>query len=159
MTIFICAGSSLIWMIICENCWTLVVRSNVVSLPLKHVSNTIYATAIDQDKYLSNTKMYLAFSADAGEDAIIRKVPQLVKICSATHIEQLIQGALPGITRTHQTTPPSAVPVKMKYQYVSLNQAGAAWDTVTRARNFAAHVPGDFVNPQMELLILLPQAG
>lgn len=136
-----------------------VVPTNVVSLPLKHVNNTIYATAIDQDKYLANTKMYLAFSADANEDSIIRKVPQLVKACSATHIEQLIHGALPGITLTHSTSPPSAIPIKMKFQYFSLNQSGAAWETVTRARNFAAHVPGDFINPQMELIILLPQAG
>jgi type VI secretion system protein ImpJ len=47
----------------------------------------------------------------------------------------------------------------MKYQYFGLNQSGAAWDTVARARNFAAHVPGDIANPQMELIILLPQTG
>lgn len=136
-----------------------VVPTNVVSLPLKHVNNTIYATAIDQDKYLNNTRMYLAISAETVEDSIIRKVPQMVKVCSATHIEQLISNALPGITLTHLPNPPSAIPVKMKYQYFSLNQSGAAWESVTRARNFAAHVPGDFPNPQMELLILLPQAG
>ena len=45
-----------------------VVPTNVVSLPLKHVNNTIYATAIDQDKYLNNTRMYLAISADTSED-------------------------------------------------------------------------------------------
>jgi type VI secretion system protein ImpJ len=136
-----------------------VVPTNVVSLPLKHVNNTIYATAVDQDKYLNNTRMYLAISAETAEDSIIRKVPQLVKTCSATHIEQLISNALPGITLTHLPSPPSAIPIKMKYQYFSLNQSGAAWESVTRARNFAAHVPGDFPNPQMELLILLPQAG
>ena len=136
-----------------------VVPTNVVSLPLKHVNHTIYATAIEQDKYLNNTRMYLAISAETAEDSIIRKVPQMVKVCSATHIEQLISNALPGITLTHLPNPPSAIPVKMKYQYFSLNQSGAAWESVTRARNFAAHVPGDFPNPQMELLILLPQAG
>jgi type VI secretion system protein ImpJ len=136
-----------------------VVPTNVVTLPLKHVNNTIYATAIDQDKYLNNTRMYLAISAETAEDSIIRKVPQMVKVCSATHIEQLISNALPGVTLTHLPNPPSAIPVKMKYQYFSLNQSGAAWESVTRARNFAAHVPGDFPNPQMELLILLPQAG
>jgi type VI secretion system protein ImpJ len=136
-----------------------VVPTNVVTLPLKHVNNTIYATAIEQDKYLNNTRMYLAISAETAEDSIIRKVPQMVKVCSATHIEQLISNALPGITLTHLPSPPSAIPVKMKYQYFSLNQSGAAWESVTRARNFAAHVPGDFPNPQMELLILLPQAG
>jgi type VI secretion system protein ImpJ len=136
-----------------------VVPTNVVTLPLKHVNNTIYATAIEQDKYLNNTRMYLAISAETAEDSIIRKVPQMVKVCSATHIEQLISNALPGVTLTHLPNPPSAIPVKMKYQYFSLNQSGAAWESVTRARNFAAHVPGDFPNPQMELLILLPQAN
>ena len=136
-----------------------VVPTNVVSLPLKLVRNTIYAAAIEQDKYLANTRMYLAFSADSSEDTIIRKVPQLVKACSASQIDQLVNMALPGITLSHVSVPPSAIPVKMKYQYFSLNQAGPAWEAVTRARNFAAHVPGEFVNPEMELLILLPQAG
>jgi type VI secretion system protein ImpJ len=103
--------------------------------------------------------MYLAISADSSEETIIRRVPQLVKACSATHIDQLISNALPGITLTHIPSPPSAIPIKTKYQYFSLNQSGAAWETVTRARNFAAHVPGDIINPQMELVILLPQAG
>jgi type VI secretion system protein ImpJ len=135
-----------------------VVPTNVVSLPLKHIKGTIYGTAIDQDKYLANTRMYLAISADTSEDNLIRRVPQLVKAGSATHIEQLISNALPGIGLTH-IQPPSAIPIKMKYQYFGLNQSGPAWDTVTRARNFAAHVPGDILNPQMELIILLPQAG
>jgi type VI secretion system protein ImpJ len=102
--------------------------------------------------------MYLAVSADASDDTIIRRVPQLVKVCSATHIDQLISNALPGIALTHIPSPPSAIPIKMKYQYFSLSQSGAAWETVTRARNFAAHVPADIANPQMELVILLPQA-
>ena len=135
-----------------------VVPTNVVSLPLKQVSNSIYATAVDQDKYLQNTRMYLAVAADASDDTIIRRVPQLVKTCSATHIDQLVSNALPGITLTHIPSPPSAIPIKMRYQYFSLNQTGAAWETVLRARNFAAYVPADIINPQMELVILLPQA-
>jgi type VI secretion system protein ImpJ len=137
-----------------------VVPTNVVSLPLKQINNTtIYATAVDQDKYLANTRMYLAISADSSEETIIRRVPQLVKVCSATHIDQLVSSALPGITLTHIPSPPSAIPIKMKFQYFSLNQSGAAWETVTRARNFAAHVPSEIINPQMELVILLPQSG
>jgi type VI secretion system protein ImpJ len=64
---------------------------------------------------------------------------------------------LPGIQLKHLPNPPSAIPVKLKYQYFSLNQSGAAWEAVNRARNLAAYVPGDFPNPNMELLILLPQ--
>ena len=41
-----------------------VVPSNFVSLPLKLVQPSIYATAISDDKYLRNTRMYLAVNAE-----------------------------------------------------------------------------------------------
>ena len=54
--------------------------------------------------------------------------------------------------------PPAAIPVKLNYQYFSLNQSGAAWDGVGKARSLAAYVPADIKNPQLELIVLLPQA-
>jgi type VI secretion system protein ImpJ len=48
--------------------------------------------------------------------------------------------------------------VKLNYQYFSLAEGGLAWEAITRARNLAAYVPGDFPNPQLELIILLPEA-
>ena len=134
-----------------------VVPTNLVSLPLKQVKGSIYATAIDKEKYLANTRMYLAVSAETSEDLVIQKVPQLVKVCSATHIEHLIKQALPGVQLKHLPNPPSAIPIKLKYQYFSLDQSGAAWEAVNRARNLAAYVPEELPNPTMELLILLPQ--
>jgi type VI secretion system protein ImpJ len=135
-----------------------VVPSNFVSLPLKLTQPSIYSTALANDKYLVNTRMYLAISADMSEADLLRKVPQLVKVCSATHIETLIRQALPGIQLTHIPSPPGSIPIKLNYQYFSLNQAGVSWEAVGRARNFAAYVPGDIPNPQLELIILLPQA-
>jgi type VI secretion system protein ImpJ len=136
-----------------------VIPSNFVSLTLKPVRPSIYATSLDEDKYLVNTKMYLAVSAEMGEADLISKAPQLIKVCSANHIEHLVQHALPGLQLTHVPTPPSAIPMKLNFQYFSLNQAGMAWEAIGRARNLAAYVPGDIQNPQLELIILLPQAG
>lgn len=135
-----------------------VVPSNVVSLPLKLSQPSIYATALANDKYLFNTRMYLGVSADLGEAELLKKVPQLVKLCSATHIETLIRQALPGLPMVHVPSPPGSIPIKLNYQYFSLNQSGVAWEAVQRARNIAAYVPGDIPNPQLELIILLPQA-
>ena len=134
-----------------------VVDTNLVSLPLKLVRSSVYATAIDHEKYLVNTRLYLAFNAETSEAQVIQRVPQLVKVCSATHIEHLITKALPGLQLTHVPNPPSEIRVKLKYQYFSLNQAGPAWEAVLRSRNFAVFVPGDFPNPNAELLILLPK--
>jgi type VI secretion system protein ImpJ len=135
-----------------------VVPSNFVSLPMKLVQPHIYAAAISDDKYLKNTKMYLAVNAEMNEAELINKAPSLMKVCSANHVEHLVRQALPGMTLTHVARPPSSIPVKLNYQYFSLNQSGLAWEAVLRTRNVAAYVPGEFPNPQMELVILLPQA-
>ncbi len=135
-----------------------VVPTNCVSLPLKLVQPSIYAASIDNDKYLLNTKMYLAVSAETSQAEIVGKSPHLVKVCSASHIEHLVRNALPGVTLTYVAAPPSAIPVKLNYQYFSLSQSGLAWEAIQRARNLAAYVPGDLPNPQLELIILLPQA-
>src|SRR5580765_4445982 len=57
-----------------------VVASNVVSLPLKLLKPSIYATSLDHDKYLVNTKMYLAISAETSQAEIVAKTPSFVKI-------------------------------------------------------------------------------
>lgn len=134
-----------------------VVPSNFVALPLKLVKPFIYAAAVDQDKYFKDTKMYLAIAAEMSEAEIIHKTPQLVKVCSATHIEHLVRQALPGVTLTHIERPPSQMPIKLNFQYFSLNQSGLAWEAVLRSRNLAAYMPAEFPNPQAELIIVLPR--
>jgi type VI secretion system protein ImpJ len=136
-----------------------VVPSNFVSLPLKQVQPSIYAAPIDNDKYLVNTKMYLAMSAETSQAEIAGKTPTLVKVCSANHLEHLVRHALPGVPLTYVSSPPSVIPVKLNYQYFSLSQTGVAWEAIQRARNLAAYVPAELPNPQLELIILLPQAG
>jgi type VI secretion system protein ImpJ len=136
-----------------------VVPSNFVALPLKLTQPFIYATAIDNDKYLQNTKMYVAIGAECSQAEIVGRTPQIVKVCSASHIEHLVKNALPGVPLTYVPAPPSAIPIKLNYQYFSISQAGVAWEAIQRARNLAAYVPSDLPNPQLELIILLPQAG
>ncbi len=131
-----------------------VVPSNFVSLPLKSLRDAIYAAAIDKDSYFENSRAYLAVSADIGDADIIARVPTLAKACSATHIEQLIRQALPGLKLTHVAVPPRAIPVKLRYQYFSIERGGPVWEAVVRARNFAVYMPSDILNPEMELIFL-----
>jgi type VI secretion system protein ImpJ len=135
-----------------------VVPSNFVSLALKEVQPSIYATALADDRYLANTRLYLAINAEMKQADMIQKAPRLLKVASATHIEQLVRHALKGVPLTHVPTPPNSIPVKMNYQYFSLSQSGGAWESVMRARNFAVYIPGDFPDPQVELIVLFPHA-
>ncbi len=133
-----------------------VIPSNFVALPLKNTSASIYATAIGDEKYLQNTKFYLAVAAEMPEGELIGKAPALIKPCSANHLEHLVRNALPGLSMRHLQQPPNAIPVKLNYQYFSLNQEGPCWEAIRRARNFATWVPSDFPDPRIELIIVMP---
>ena len=136
-----------------------VVPSNFVSLPLRPTRPSIFAAPIFEDKYLERTKMYLAIKAEMDEAELIKKVPALVKICSATHVDHLIRQALPGVPLTHAPSPPSSIPIKLDHQYFSLSQSGLAWEAIGRARNLAAYIPGDFPEPHAEIIVLLPESN
>jgi type VI secretion system protein ImpJ len=132
------------------------IPTNVVAIPLKILRETIYACSIDKDSYFENSRFYLAVSADMRDADLIDRIPKLTKLCSATHIETLVRQALPGIRVTHVEQPPRAIPVKLRHQYFAIERSGTAWEAVQRARNFAVYAPSDLLNPQMELIILLP---
>jgi type VI secretion system protein ImpJ len=134
-----------------------VIPSNFVSLPLKMVRDTIYATSIDKDAYFENSRFYLAIAADIRDADLIDRSQKLLKACSATQLETLIRNALPGLRLTHVPTPPRSIPVKLRHQYFAVEQGGPVWESILRARNFAVYSPSDILNPQMELVILLAQ--
>jgi type VI secretion system protein ImpJ len=132
-----------------------VIPSNFVALPLKYASPSIYTVALTEDSYLQGgNKFYLALNAEMGEGELIGRALRLIKACSANHMDYLVRNALPGVALRHQPVPPSAIPVKLNYQYFSLNQDGPEWEAIKRSRNFATWVPADFPNPVMELIIV-----
>jgi type VI secretion system protein ImpJ len=133
-----------------------VVPTNHVSLPLTLTPSGVYATAIDQERYLAATQMYLAIRAEGGHPELLRQVPRLVKVSSGDRLDRLIKQALPGMSLTHVPRAPSAVPVKVNYHYFQLARTGAEWEAVRSARNLAAYVPAEFPSPQLELVLVLP---
>ena len=133
-----------------------VVPANYVSLPLKPVRQAVYAAALDRDEYLRATGCYLALRADAPPQDLARMVPRLVKLSSAENIDTLIRQAVPGLEITPVTEPPSAIPVKLGYQYFRIRTDVPEWQAISRARNLAAYVPADFQNPELSLLVVLP---
>jgi type VI secretion system protein ImpJ len=132
---------------------------NCVSLPLREVRPSIYATAIDDDRCLAARRVYLAIRSGGGRNDLATRAPELVKLCSSNHIERLVRQALPGARLTHAPALAEGAAVRLGFEYFSVEQSGPAWETVVRSRNLAAYVPSDLADPELELLILLPEAA
>ncbi|MBK9169087.1 MAG: type VI secretion system baseplate subunit TssK [Bryobacterales bacterium] len=135
-----------------------VVPANWVALPLEVVQPFVWAVALDEERFFNKTHMFLAISADMNRGELLARAPQLLKVYSADNIAHLIRQALPGVEITHVPKPPNTIPVKLNYEYFSLNQQTEWFQAIRKARNLAAYVPADFPNPQLELVILLPQS-
>jgi type VI secretion system protein ImpJ len=60
------------------------------------------------------------------------------------------------VSITHSPSPPSAIPIKSGYQYFQLDRRGEDWDSIRMSRHLAAYVPSDILEPELELVILLP---
>lgn len=134
-----------------------VVPATAVSIPMKLVQPAVYAAALDQDRYLAAPQIYLAISVDQRTSEVPARAPHLVKVSAAGQLETLIRQALPGVGLTYVARPPSAVPVKLNHHYFLLQRPSNEWEPVARSRNIAAYVPAEFVNPQLELVVVLPK--
>ena len=134
-----------------------VVPATTVSLPMKLVGPSVYAAALDQDRYLAAPQIFLAMSVDGRSADLPTRAPHLLKLAAAGQLDTLIRQALPGVSLTFVPNPPSTVPVRLNYAYFLLQRSGPEWEGITRARNVAAYVPAEFVNPQLELVVVLPK--
>ena len=136
-----------------------VVPSNTVSLTMKLVQPSVYAVALDQDRYLAAPQLYLAFGVEGRAPEVAQRAPQLLKVASAAQLDHLIRQALPGLSLTHVPNPPGTIPVKLNYQYFLIQRSGPEWEAVVRARNIAVYVPSELPEPQLELVVMLPKSG
>lgn len=130
---------------------------NFVALPLKLVQPSIYAANLGDERLVASGRFYLGVAADIDRGELIQRVPKTVKVCSLSHIDHLLRLALPGVTLTHVARPPAALPVKLQYEYFSFTQSGPPWEAIVRAHNVAAWLPGELQNPQLEVVVLLPE--
>ena len=134
-----------------------VVPANTVSIPLRQTRPFIYAASLDQDRYVQATQAYLAISSSSGGRPVeIEQRSHLLKVSSGPDLEHLIRQALAGIPMTFVPTPPAAVPVKVDHKYFLLQRSGPEWQAVVRSREIAAYVPAEFPDPQIEIVLVLP---
>ncbi|MDR3677182.1 MAG: type VI secretion system baseplate subunit TssK [Acidobacteriota bacterium] len=133
----------------------LLAPSNCLSIPLKPVADYFYEGAITDQRCLDRARWMISVHSALGDADVINRTLQLVKVCSAQFVPQLVKRALPGMELTHVPVPPSAVARRVESQYFSVSRAGPCWDHIVQTRRVGIYIPGDIPNPEIELLVIL----
>jgi type VI secretion system protein ImpJ len=133
----------------------LLAPSNCIPIPLRSVANYFYEGEVTDQRCLDRARWLLSVQSAIGDAEVITRTIQLVKVCSAQFVPQLVKRALPGMALTHMSVPPSAVSPRVESQYFAISRAGPCWDHIVQTRRVGIYIPGDIPSPQVELLVVL----
>jgi type VI secretion system protein ImpJ len=90
-----------------------------------------------------------------GEAELMARAPQLIKICTPPFVRELVRRALPGLALTHLAVPPPAISARVEAQYFGISRNGPCWDAMVKTREVGVYVPGEFPEPEVEILVVL----
>jgi type VI secretion system protein ImpJ len=97
----------------------------------------------------------LGIRSPIGEADLITKAPQLLKICSAKFVPDLVKRAMPGLGLTHVQVPPSAIAAKVDSQYFFVTKSGPCWEHIMKTKLIGVYVPGELPSAELELVVIL----
>ncbi len=129
--------------------------SNCISIPLKPGAKYFHQGPLTDARCLARSRWIFGITAAMGEASLITLTSQLVKVCSARFVGELVKRALPGLTLTHLSIPPSAISPKVTSQYFAISKSGPCWDHIVETKEVGIYVPGDIPNAEVELLVVL----
>jgi len=132
-----------------------IVPTNCISIPLKPAGNYYYEGAITDQRVLGRARWVFAIHANMGEAELMAKTPQLIKVCTPPFVRELVKRALPGMALTHLPVPPAAVSARVETQYFGLSRTGPCLDHMVKTREVGVYVPGEFPDPEVEILAVL----
>jgi type VI secretion system protein ImpJ len=131
------------------------VPTRFVQIPLEKTSEYFYQGQVTDQRVLNPSKWILSVRSPAMEPDVIRKTPQLAKLCSISFLPRLVERALPGLTLIHLPVPPSAIRSRVDAQYFTVTCKGPCWDHIAQTRQIGLYIPGDIPDPKPELYVVL----
>ena len=133
----------------------IIVPTNCISIPLKRAEDYYYEGDIADQRCLGRSRWLLAIRARMGDADLMAKAPALIKVCSPAFVRELVKRALPGLPLIHLPAPPPAVSARVETQYFGLSKGGPCWDNMSATRKVGVYVPGEFPDPEIEILVVL----
>jgi type VI secretion system protein ImpJ len=132
-----------------------IVPTNCISIPLQAAGDYFYEGEVADQRCLGRSRWVFAIRAGMGEADLMVKTPQLIKVCTPPFVRELVKRALPGLTLTHLPVPPPAISARVETQYFGISRSGPCWDHISQTRHIGVYVPGEFPNPEVEILVVL----
>ncbi len=132
-----------------------IIPTNCISIPLKRTEPYYYEGEITDTRVFSRSRWVFGIRAPIGEVELMDTTPRLIKVCTPPFVRELVKRALPGLALTHLPVPPPAISARLEAQYFGISRNGPCWDHMVKTRQIGVYVPGEFLDPDIEILVVL----
>jgi type VI secretion system protein ImpJ len=132
-----------------------IVPTNCISIPLRRTEPYYYEGEITDTRVFNRSRWVFGIRAPVGEAELMESTPRLIKVCTPPFVRELVKRALPGLALTHLPVPPPAVSARLEMQYFGISRTGPCWDHMVKTRQVGVYVPGELLEPEIEVLVVL----
>jgi type VI secretion system protein ImpJ len=133
----------------------IIIPSNTVALDFRSAAPYIHEAAVTDERCLRRARWVLGVRSGLGESDLMRLAPQLIKICSSRFVVELVKRALPGMTLSHLSVPPTALNAQPDMQYFALDLAGPCWEHILQTKTVGIYIPGEILDAEFTLTVIL----
>jgi type VI secretion system protein ImpJ len=113
--------------------------------------------AVDDRRCFDKAVWYLGVRSSAGHGDTVRRVPALVKVCSAKHIARLVKDAYPGLDLQHVSAPPPQISPRPDTVYFRLQMEGGCWTSLVQTGRVGVYVPAAIADAELEIAVVPAQ--
>lgn len=137
----------------------LTMKERFLEVPLEARRDGMWIGILKDDRLADCPTFVLAVEADAPQQDVANRVPQLSKIASWKQIPAIVRSALPGaaVKATHR--PPPEVPVRPRSVYFLIDVRHEAWQQVLEERTVAIFLPPPFDPSRAKVKLIAIPAG
>jgi len=135
-----------------------VIAAQAIVVPLARTSDVLFTgSVLDPRCYGEGARWFLGVRSSVGPIATRERVPQLLKVCAAKFVLELVRRAYPGLELEHQPAPPAAMAPRADLTYFAITIAGPCGQGLRDTREIGVYVPDGLPETAIDVVVLVPE--
>ncbi|MEC7119175.1 MAG: type VI secretion system baseplate subunit TssK [Pseudomonadota bacterium] len=132
-----------------------VISSRFLTIPLQETKPAYFIGHLQSDRIDASARLYLSISSSLPVHELVSSVPIRFKVGSPDDVEQRVLAALSGVTLTHVSQVPAAIPIRPGCTYFAIEPHGALYEKTLQAESICIYVPTGFDDLKIELMAII----
>lgn len=137
----------------------LAMKDNFIEVPIEARRDGMWIGVLKDQRILDCPMFVLSVEADAQQQEVANRLPQLSKVASWKQISRIVRSAIPGAPLTATHRPPPQIPIRPRLVYFIVDTGHEYWSQIIEEKTIAIFLPPPFDPTRAKLkLMAIPEA-